>query len=567
MGTRQFIGIDFGAEALKCVVLSGTANALRVDACHTAKLPPFSTESAAEWREAAVTTLTKWRDEIGFGATPVCINPRESETLIRALKVGADASSEEVAQAIDEQLPYSLEEIEYDKATVGEKDDTSQLLVAAAKKETIEDILALCDEAGIAVETITASSVAVGNVLLHGTCAQPTALLDFGAASCSLTVVDGDKMWVRNIPVTGKSLVDSLVKELSMSEEDARAALQTKVQLQNETDEADQITACVRKALTRLVMEITRSLTFYRTQFGGNKIEKIVLTGGFSLISGMPHFLQERAKIPTELCAAFAGMEGAPEASLANLTVPALGLALQNAGIAPYALTLMPQAIQAQRALDKKKPFVLAAAYLLVAGLAVLFVLARSQATQAREVNEEESARLRRLQSIDRQITEARSSIEAQLEKNRAMERLLIERDMYPRLIQEVAERIPTNMWLSGVQSITFGDVYEREATMTMPGADRAFIPIEDPAVLRRVVRVVFSGGYYGRWTEVERDILRTLTAIPGVARVEQRSLTPYREYVTFELAFDLDIHETGKTDVENITQAHAPQTRDTRRR
>lgn len=567
MGAQTFTGIDLGSESIKCVVISGTKGKMRVESCHTEKLNVTQGEGGSNWHDAASAVLTQWRKDNIIGDAPVCINAPAHDTLIRALKVNADISEQELQNVINEQLPFDLEIIEYDDAIVGETDGQNQIIVTAAKKTIISDVLDICDEAGVAVKSINAASIASGNLLLHaggGKVEAPTAILDLGCAASSLTIVEREKIWVRSLPINGKAIVDALVKELNTTDVDAHDTLMNKVQLAGAADESDAATASVRKTLTRLVMEITRSLTFYRAQFDGEKPEKITVTGDYSGIPGLVNFLEDRAKTPTDTLNVFAGMEGGTEAD-APLYAAAVGLALQNAGAAEYALTLIPRDIQSQRSLNKKKPWVIAAVFILAVAFAGLFVNAKIKTQKVQAENEAVYEQLEKVQKFDKELSGLQSTLNAQLEKDKELQRLLWERDLYSYILEKVAEKLPHStlpgyMWLYGLKNETFGTIYDAEVAMADADSGFGYTMIEDEKVLDRTVRVIIKGGYYGTWQGAMEKIINNLKTIPGIVKVEQKGLTTHKKYTEMDLALDIDIDRNGTADSIDIKNTYMPQ-------
>ena len=57
----------------------------------------------------------------------------------------------------------------------------------------------------------------------------------------------------------------------------------------------EKVSKCVRGVMTRMHMEITRSINFYRGQQAGNAPSQILLSGGTSIIPHADTFLAEIA--------------------------------------------------------------------------------------------------------------------------------------------------------------------------------------------------------------------------------------------------------------------------------
>jgi type IV pilus assembly protein PilM len=555
VGDKKVIGIDLGRESLKCVVLSAEKETVRIEACHSRKLalPVDADESA--WRSAALAVLKEWRDSDVIGEDTVVVSAPSAHTLVRALKLPTSELPSKLAEEAKQQLPFPLETLDWDYAVVSEEGDQSHLSLAAIKKEIVEDILSLMQESGITPAAIDNGAMGLANVMLHadgGSCETPAAVLSLGATASNLSIVDGTKVWMRTLPVTGISVVTSLAKTLSVSEEEARTKLTSDVNLAAPAGgEETPATKNVRAAITRLVMEITRSLTFYRSQLNGEKPQVLYVTGGYSTIPGLCAFLSERLKMDVKPFEVFRNIEGAP-AENTFLYGEALGVALSGAGQARYVLNLLPKDVQWQREFDTKKPLLIAASFLLAALFGVLCVLAFLGKGEVGSQSTAAEAALDTAKKYDGQIKKIQNEHKKQFSENTSLARILWERDMYVYLLREITKVMPTNMWFDGLETVTFGTIYE---TAIMDMEDSGFGRIEDKDLLARPVQVVLSGGYYGDWDAKMPEFETTLKQIPGIAGFKQTGSKTMKKYILFNLALQLDSNNDGKSDLEEINE------------
>ena len=561
MATKQVVGIDLGRESLKCAVLAIDKAGVRVESCRTAYVDVPAEADAAAWRAKAQGIIQEWRKEPSIAKATVVVTAPTAHTLMRSLKIPTATLQQQLPIEAKQQLPFPLEELDWDYAVVGTDGDQSQISLAAIKKDITADTLALLAECGVEPAAIDSGSMALGNLLIHaqgGTCAKVTAILSLGATATNLIIVNGTKIWVRTIPVTGASIVTSVAKVLDKPEAEARRTMFSTINVARPDAEADPATKNVQVALNRVVMEITRSLTFYRSQMGGERPEQMLVTGGYSTIPGLPAFLTEKLKMNVTPFAACACVPGG-EAIDAHLCGEAVGAALALAGRTACAINLLPKQIQWQQDFDRRKPLVLAAGYALAAAFIILFAVARVRKGAFERAAGTAEERLSTVQQYHSKIEDVRKGVNAQLKEDEGLRQILWERDLYANTLVQLAAILPSNVWLSGVKTVPFKEIYDQERTAASEH-DMSIAEITDEAVLNRPVRLLVSGGSSGNWSEQMPALQEQVKKIPGLTGFLQRGLKKFKQYSTFDLDVELDWDRNGIADANDIKAAYAAQ-------
>lgn len=564
MGDSNITGIDLGRESLKCVVLSVQKAGLKVEACHSVQLSVPAEADGAAWRSAAVEALKGWKSSGTVPPGRVVVTAPSAHTLIRALKVPTATFHQQLAEEAKQQLPFGLEELDWDYVVVGTEEEQSHVSLAAIKKDINAELLAMCAEAGFEPVAIESGALALGNVLLQahgGSCSSPAAVLSIGATASNLTIADGTKVWMRTLPVTGSAIISGLSKNLNMTEADTRTAMFSKINLASPAENDSDAAKNVRATITRLIMEITRSLTFYKSQLNGEKPQKLYLAGGYSTINGLRAFLADRLKIEVEMFAPFAGVTGGTDTAPERYG-EALGSALAGAGKVVYALNLLPKVVQAQRTLDRRKPFLVAAAFGLVAVVVLLYAFALRDRSTARSLRDAAQARMVAAQKFDKEIADVRKGIEGENARNESLRRALWDRDMCTYLLTRINQDLPSNCWISSIKTISFTMQFEedkqRAATQgnSQPGGPT--IVVTDPELLSRPVKIELHGGCYGAgvWAQLQPVLEAEIGKIPGIAKCTQKNLQAYKQYTVFDLQLDLDWDVNGVADYSDMTNA-----------
>jgi len=565
---KKIIGIDLGHETLKYVALSIISDKPGIKECKSQDLNLAIDADDSAWREAVVNVLKSWKSEkLIQPEDELYITAPNDQVLIRALKIKTEDIKNQLEQEADKQIPVSLNNVDWDSVVVGEENEQSHLVLAAVKKEIVENIISILTEAGLEANSIDCGAMAIGNVYLHssgGEAETSAAILNIGATASDLVIVDGKKIWIRTLPVTGKTIVSSLVKNLNISEEEAKKAISSQIDLAAPAGEESDTLKNVRATMSRLVMEITRSLTFFKSQLGGEKPKKLLVCGGYSNVPGLTTFLSGRLKIDVSEFNVFQAFDKTIEKT--SLYPQALGCALAGAGLTPYAINILPKGVQLQQSLERKKVWIATSAYIFAAIFFVLFALVSMKSSDVKEQAENANNELSKVTTLNSKIGKIQKRIDKKQLEIDEIHRVILSRDLYVKALQDFSKAIPSNFWISGIENVTFGDIYERELLESDNAGPGAIIVDEKSELYSRPVRLLVRGGYYGNWMDDMPKRKEKVAKIPGFAGFTQRRMTKEKKYYTFELDIDLDTNYNDKPDLEDIKSANNRKNKSRRR-
>lgn len=216
-------------------------------------------------------------------------------------------NKDELKQALrfeaQKHIPFSLAEINLDGCILkGDLPDNKMLvLIAAAKKESIDQRLKLMEDAGLKVNILDIDSLSLINAfnfnyskddeLKHKT----IALLNIGASISNLNILEDDLPRLsRDIHIAGNNLTQKIVDTLGL---DVKSAEELKLNPDNQS--LSKITATLESVLSNLANEIRLSLDYYESQ-STSSVAKIFLSGGASKFSGLKGMLANILGIEVE---------------------------------------------------------------------------------------------------------------------------------------------------------------------------------------------------------------------------------------------------------------------------
>ncbi|OGX46669.1 MAG: hypothetical protein A3G38_00700 [Omnitrophica WOR_2 bacterium RIFCSPLOWO2_12_FULL_51_8] len=219
-------------------------------------------------------------------------------------------------------IPFSASEVNLDGCILRDNlpDNKMLVLIAAVKKEAVEQRLKLLQEAGLSARAIDIDAVAITNGFSF-TLAQDAslkqkacALLDIGASVASLAVLEcGALVLSRDIHIAGNAITQKIMDIFGV---DFKAAELLKIR--PGAQDAAKLNAALESVMASLAGEIRTSFDYYESQ-SASTVSGIFLSGGAADFAGLKDNL-----------ANFLGIEVVPRDPLKGLRLAA--------NIAPEAL-------------------------------------------------------------------------------------------------------------------------------------------------------------------------------------------------------------------------------------
>jgi Tfp pilus assembly protein PilN len=310
-------------------------------------------------------------------------------------------------------------------------------------------------------------------------------VVDIGARSTDLIFMEGNRAFIRSVPVAGNAITQQLMGEFDTDFADAQemkhahAFVSFGPAYENPASEvADRVSKSARSVMTRMHAEINRSINFYRSQQGGSKPARILLAGGGSVIAHTDTFLREKLGVEAEYLNPFQNVAVSETVSSDEIARHAhelgevVGLGLRRVLTCPIEINLMPPRMVADRAFRAKQPLLVLAAALLVLTLGVwgAYFLRMGKLTQARL--DKVQTRLQVVQQMERRLVRAEKDVEAVQSDVDVLLSLAEARTRWVEILNEIRSLKPEGMWLTRVASFR-ADVEEPQPAKGAPGAQR----------------------------------------------------------------------------------------------
>jgi type IV pilus assembly protein PilM len=333
-------GMDISSSAVKMVELADAGKGgYRVDRYAIEALAKDSVidGNIANLETVAETVRRCWK-KLATRTKNVAIALPTAAVITKKIIVPAGLREEELEFQVEgeanQYIPFALDEVNLDFQVVGpapSSPEEMEVLIAASRKEKVEDRVAVAEAAGLKALVMDVESYAMQTAfelirqqLPNEGIDQNVAVVDIGAAIMNITILRNDQgVYTREQAFGGNQLTQDIARHYGLSQEEAENAKRSGGL--PDSFEAE----VLRPFMENAALEIQRAMQFFFTSTQYNSVEHVLLTGGTSTLPGMEDVVSTRVRINTMVANPFANMSISPRIQLKRLIsdAPALMIA------------------------------------------------------------------------------------------------------------------------------------------------------------------------------------------------------------------------------------------------
>lgn len=462
---KKFLTLNIGADTVSLAEYSGTSSRdLTLVKYGVAQLAaPLDHGNVEAVLSPALLELVREKGikpgKVAVSISGQMVFPRFAEI---PFSDNAEKFDQQVRYEIEQNVPFPIDEMICDHQVLGETEaGEKSVLIVAAKIDQVEPITSAMGAVGFVPTLVDVAPLALTNALHF---ARPdegcVVMLDIGAKTTSLVIIEGDHIYNRSIPIAGSLITKEISGALGCTIDEAEQVKLEKgyVSMGGVTEDADEVADRVSKAcravLTRLGAEVSRSINFYRSQQGGSAPQRLYLTGGTALLPQIDQFFGELLGVETEFFNPFEAVNVAGNIDAESFDADifrvsaTVGLALHQLEASFFAINLLPPAIVEARAERARIPVLVAAGLLVVLGLGLIIVsfsrdeeiLSARRDLVLSEVSSLEKMN-RKLQQVDVEFQDCLKGAEN-------LRRLLMSRSAANQHLNAVRESLLPGMWI-----------------------------------------------------------------------------------------------------------------------
>jgi len=496
---NKVITIDLGTSTLKVaefgVSRGGALTLLRFGVAELG-LDPNKEEERAKF---ITPTLSKLLKESGIRGREVSLSISGQSVFMRFVKLPPvdPAQVEQVVKFEAQQnVPFPIDEVTWDyqmmpARTAGSNE--AEAVIVAIKKEVIEAEVEAVERVGLKISQVDVAPFALLNAFRYSELQtnECSLIIDMGARSTNLVFVEKNSFWIRNVPIAGNQISQSICNEMQEPFTAAETLKKGKgfVSLGGvyaDPDDADaaRISKLIRSTMTRLHVDINRSIAYYRTTLNGAPPKRVFLTGGSSQLPYLDLFIADKLSLPIAYFNPLRNVNLGPAIQSSNLeqnncyTAELVGLALRSTGSCPAEVTLDAPTLAARADKKHKTPYYFGA----LAAWALLFVCLALYYYQQMAVAQNTAKDLRDktqdLQTLSPKIG-VLVKVQDDLQKElKAVVELGGQRDAWAQILTALNDKIPDGVWIT--ELIPVGSAPgAKGAPPGRPGAETAMTEID----------------------------------------------------------------------------------------
>jgi type IV pilus assembly protein PilM len=319
-GKKGLIGLDIGSSAIKVAELKETKKGYFLENFGMVPLPPEAIVDGALMNSPAIVeAIQTLISERKIKTKDVSISVSGASVMIRKISLPVMTEEElddQIQWEAEQYIPFNLSDVNlaYEVLNKGNDEGNMDVLLVAAKKDMINDYVAVITESGLNPVIVDLDAFSVLNAyeinyqIMEN---EVLALVNMGASIINMVITKGGKyLFSRDVTVGGNLYTEEIMKELSVSWEEAELLkLGGAATGDTEAVMRQEVEAVIRRVSDQIASEIAKSLDFYQATAAEEQISKIWLAGGACGISGMAETIQQKQNVPVEIMDPFRNLE------------------------------------------------------------------------------------------------------------------------------------------------------------------------------------------------------------------------------------------------------------------
>ena len=345
--TPPLIGVDISSSFIKIVELADAGKGLyRVERYVIEPLPKDTvTDGNIANIEAAGEVMKRAHKLMATRIKNIALALPSASVITKKVVLAGGQREEDMEYQVQSEanqyIPFSLDEVNLDFQVIGpapNSDEEVEVLIAASRKEKIEDRVAVAEAAGLKTTVMDVESYAALAAfdMMKGAATgieskDITAIIDIGAQTTRVIVMhDDQQIYSREQQLGGYQLTQDISRQFGMPIEEAEVAKKSGGLPDNYGPDV------LQPFNEKVVLEITRALQFFYTSTQFNKVDHVIISGGCATLDGLEEMVSQRTQVHTIVANPFANMALSSKIKPRQLTIdaPALmvacGLALRR---------------------------------------------------------------------------------------------------------------------------------------------------------------------------------------------------------------------------------------------
>jgi type IV pilus assembly protein PilM len=303
----DYFGLDLGRRTLKLVQFRRKNAEYELLAFGLASTPGqgLLADSEEELTNLAIALKNLCRDSRVKGNNVVTALPQSQafSQLITLPKMSDQELTSALKWEAEQYVPLPLEEVTLAHEVVSEVmiegKPFLEITLVAVPNRLVDKTLKVLKMAGLNPVSLETEIFSLARSLVMPE-KQAVVLIDFGTNSTDIAVLEqGHLMIIRSLPTGGDSLTKAIATALGMEESQAEAYKKAYGVDQSKLE--GKIKTALDPLVSLLLEEVEKTLSFYSSRKQSQKISRVILTGGTSVLPEISSVLTQRLNLEIQL--------------------------------------------------------------------------------------------------------------------------------------------------------------------------------------------------------------------------------------------------------------------------
>ncbi len=306
-GVSSFFGLDIGTTAVRVVQLRGGGPTKALVRYGYAPLEGNIGMSDAKADQQKVLAIIRdLLDQAKISTKDVAVglpSNRVFTTVVDLEKLAPAELHKTLMYQADSLIPMPVSESKLDWALLGDspkEKDKVEVLLSSVANEFVESRLDMLESIGLNVIAFEPDSLALARALTAPDNAAPSMVIDVGSKTTDIVItMAGAPRLIRSLPTGTDAIVRSAVQNLNIDDKQAQQFV-FKFGMGKDKLEG-QIYNAIIGTVDLLVNDIDKSIKFFLGRYPNIKLDRIIVTGGASVLPEFPLYLANKFGVNVEI--------------------------------------------------------------------------------------------------------------------------------------------------------------------------------------------------------------------------------------------------------------------------
>ena len=306
---KSMVGVDIGSSSVKAVELQGKNGDFQLVSLGYESLQPDSVVDGQIMELNSVSNaIGNIFNEHKIKTTKVAAGVNGHSVIVKNIvlpQMSQEELQESFAWHAEEHIPFDISDVNLDYHVTDSTEEAIHVLMAACKRDKVANLKQAIQLAGKQPAVIDVDAFALQNCYELNYDPKPgevVALLNIGASTTNINILNGNRsVFTRDASFGGNQYTSLLQKELGLTFEQAEQ-VKRGMHLPDGSENVE--TGPILETVSDiLALEIQKTMDFYRAtvEDSSSAVEKILVSGGGSKLTGLIEFLSKQFEIPVEI--------------------------------------------------------------------------------------------------------------------------------------------------------------------------------------------------------------------------------------------------------------------------